>query len=78
MEKIDLRGLFVPETMFKLDIAIDKIEDREELLALIDDLESEDWIVRWAHKNNHDVTSIEKVATGLNVIINKGGYVIDT
>jgi len=75
--KSDLRGLFVPETLFKLDIEMNKIEDGDRVLALIDDIESEDWLVRWAHKNGHDIVSIEKVATGINVTVKKGGYKID-
>jgi len=75
--KADLRGLFTPETLFKLDIEINKLEDGDRLLALLDDIESEDWIIRWAHKNGHDVLTTEKVATGLNVTIKKGGYRID-
>lgn len=75
--KSDLRGLFVPETLFKLDIEMNKIEDGDRILALIDDIESEDWLVRWAHKNGHDIINIEKVATGINVTVKKGGYKID-
>jgi len=78
MEKIDLRGLFVPETLYKLDIAIQKIENGEILLALLDDMESEDWLIRWAHRNGHDVLKVEKVATGLSVKIEKGGYRSET
>jgi len=77
MEKTDLRGIFVPETMFKLDIAINKIENGESLLALLDDTESEDWVIRWAHRHGHDVLSVEKVALGLHFTIKKGGYKID-
>lgn len=76
--KADLRGIFIPETLFKLDIEMNRIEDGDRLLALLDDIESEDWIIRWAHKNGHDVLATEKVATGLNVTIKKGGYSIDT
>ena len=78
MEKIDLRGLFVPETLFKLDIEMNGLEDGENLLALIDDIESEDWIIRWAHKHGHDVLNVEKVALGINVKIKKKGYIIDS
>ena len=72
--KADLRGIFIPETLFKLDIEMNRIEDGDRLLALLDDTESEDWIIRWAHKNGHDVLATEKVSTGLNVTIKKGGY----
>ena len=75
--KSDLRGIFIPETLFKLDIEMSRIEDGDRLLALLDDTESEDWIIRWAHKNGHDVLNAEKVATGLNVTIKKGGYRIE-
>ncbi len=75
--KADLRGIFVPETLFKLDIEMNGLEDGDRLLALIDDLDSEDWIIRWAHKNGHDILNTEKVATGLNVTIKKGGYIIE-
>ncbi len=75
--KADLRGIFVPETLFKLDIEMNALEDGDRLLALIDDLDSEDWIIRWAHKNGHDILNTEKVATGLNVTIKKGGYRIE-
>lgn len=78
MEKTDLRGLFVPETLYKLDIEIQRIENGEILLALLDDMESEDWLIRWAHRNGHDVLKVEKVATGLNVEIEKGGYMNET
>ena len=74
MEKTDLRGIFIPEIIFKLEIEINRIEDKEDLLALIDDDSAEDWIIRWAHRNGHDVVSTEKVATGINFIIKKGGY----
>lgn len=74
MEKSDLRGLFVPETLFKLDIEIGRVEDGQDLLVLMDDMSSEEWIIRWAHRNGHDVLKTEKVSTGLNVTIKKGGY----
>jgi len=72
--KADLRGIFIPEVLFKLDIEINGIEDKEDLLVLIDDSNAEEWITRWAHKNGHDVESIEKVALGINVTIKKKGY----
>jgi len=77
MEKTDLRGIFIPEIVFKLDIEMNRIEDNDILLALIDDSTAEDWIIRWAHKNGHDVLKIEKVAMGINIEIKKGGYSID-
>ncbi len=72
--KADLRGIFIPEILFKLDIEINGIEDKEDILVLIDDSNAEEWITRWAHKNGHDVESIEKVALGINVKIKKKGY----
>ncbi len=75
--KADLRGIFIPEILFKLDIEMTKIEDGDNIVVLLDDLTAEDWIIRWAHKNNHDVASVEKVATGMNVTINKGGYRVE-
>jgi TusA-related sulfurtransferase len=76
--KADLRGLFVPETLYKLDIEIQRIENGQILLALLDDMESEDWLMRWAHRNGHDILKVEKVATGLSVEIEKGGYMNET
>lgn len=73
-EKSDLRGIFIPETLFKLDIEMNRIEDGDTLLVLMDDMSSEDWLIRWAHRNGHDVLKSEKVATGLSVQIKKGGY----
>lgn len=75
--KADLRGIFIPEVLFKLDIEMTNLENGDNLLVLLDDLTAEDWIIRWAHKNNHDVTKVEKVGTGMNVIINKGGYRVE-
>jgi len=75
--KADLRGIFIPEILFKLDIEMTKLEDKESVLALIDDSTAEDWIVRWAHRNGHDVETIEKVALGINVKIKKGGYRVE-
>ena len=72
--KADLRGIFIPEILFKLDIEINKLEDNDILSALIDDSTAEDWIIRWAHKNGHDVLKTEKVATGINIERKKGGY----
>ncbi len=74
MEKTDLRGIFIPEIIFKLEIEINRVEDQEDLLALVDDDTAEDWIIRWAHKKGHDVLTTEKVATGTNYTIKKGGY----
>jgi len=54
---------------------MNKIENGDDLLALIDDQTAEDWITRWAHKKGHDVLTIEKVALGINVTIKKGGYI---
>ena len=75
--KADLRGIFIPEILFKLDIEINRLEDGDILLSLIDDSTAEDWIIRWAHKNGHDVLKTEKVATGINIEIKKGGYLLD-
>jgi len=75
--KADLRGIFIPEILFKLDIEISRLEDGDILLSLIDDSTAEDWIIRWAHKNGHDVLKTEKVATGINIEIKKGGYLLD-
>ena len=72
--KADLRGIFIPEIIFKLDIEMQMMEDKTTLLALIDDPTAEDWLIRWAHRNGHDVESVEKVALGINVTIKKGGY----
>ena len=72
--KLDLRGLFVPETLFKIEIEMRGMEDNDEVLILTDDLNSEEWIVRWAHKNGHELIASEKVALGLNVTLKKGGY----
>lgn len=72
--KIDLRGLFVPEILFKIEIEMNRLEDGDRLLVLLDDLNSEEWIVRWAHKNGHELIASEKVALGLNITLKKGGY----
>lgn len=74
-EKADLRGLFVPETLFKLDIEMNRIEDGDDLEILMDDMDSEDWLIRWAHKNGHDVLKTEKVSTGLKITIKKAGRI---
>jgi len=72
--KLDLRGLFVPETLYKIEIEMNKMEDTDRVLVLTDDLNSEEWIVRWAHKNGHELIASEKVALGLNITLKKGGY----
>jgi len=74
--KLDLRGLFVPETLFKIEIEMSKMEDGDTVLILTDDLNSEEWVIRWAHKNGHELIASEKVATGLNITLKKGGYSI--
>lgn len=74
--KIDLRGLFVPENIFKIEIEMHRLENNDELLILTDDLNSEEWIIRWAHKNGHELIGSEKVATGLNITLKKGGYTL--
>jgi len=74
--KLDLRGLFVPENLFKIEIEMRKMENNDEILILTDDLNSEEWIVRWAHKNGNELIASEKVALGLNITLKKGGYII--
>ena len=75
--KLDLRGFFVPENIFKMEIEMNKIENGNRILVLTDDLNSEEWIIRWAHKNGHELISSEKVATGLNITLQKGGYTLE-
>ena len=72
--KLDLRGLFVPENIFKIEIEMNKMVDGETVLILTDDLNSEEWIIRWAHANGHELITSEKVALGLNITLKKGGY----
>lgn len=74
--KLDLRGFFVPENIFKIEIEMSKVEEGNRILVLTDDLNSEEWIIRWAHKNGHELISSEKTATGLNITLKKGGYKI--
>ena len=74
--KLDLRGLFVPETLYKIEIEMNKMEDTDRVLVLTDDLNSEEWIVRWAHKNGHELIASEKTTLGLNITLKKGGYAI--
>jgi len=75
--KFDVRGLFVPENIFKIEIEMRKIEDGDRILVLSDDTNIEEWLIRWAHKNGHEVISVDQVATGLNITLKKGGYKID-
>jgi TusA-related sulfurtransferase len=73
--KADLRGFFIPETVQKLEVEMTRIVDGDRILVLLDDFNSEDWILRWCHRNGHDILTTEKTATGLNLTIKKGGYI---
>ena len=74
--KVDLRGLFVPENLYKIDMEIKRLDDGDKMLVLLDDMGAEEWILRWAHHNGHDMISAEKTSTGLHITIKKGGYLI--
>lgn len=70
-KKLDARGLFCPEPVFRTKIEMEKMQVGEILTVLADDPNAEEDISRWVKRNGHDLLSLQKNATELEFSIKK-------
>lgn len=70
-KKLDARGLFCPEPVFRTKIEIERMQVGETLTVLADDPSAEDDISRWVKRNGHELLSFEKREAELEFSIKK-------
>lgn len=70
-KKLDARGLFCPEPVFRTKIEMERMQVGEILTVLADDPNAEEDISRWVKRNGHDLLSLQKNATELEFSIKK-------
>ena len=70
-KKLDARGLFCPEPVFRTKIEVEKMQIGETLTVLADDPSAEEDITRWVKRNGHDLLSLQKRDSELEFSIKK-------
>ena len=70
-EKIDTRGLFCPEPVFRSKSAIDKLVPGDVLEVWADDPAAEEDISRWARRTGNDLLSIRKEGSDLIFLLRR-------
>ena len=70
-KKLDVRGMFCPEPMFKTNIELQKMQVGEILTVLTDDPAAEDDISNWARRLGHEVVKMEKNGNEIRFEIKK-------
>lgn len=70
-KKLDARGLFCPEPVFRTKIEIEKMQVGEILTVLADDPNAEEDISRWVKRNGHELLSLQKNDNELEFSIKK-------
>ncbi len=69
--KLDLRGLYCPEPVFRTKMALDTLSVGEVLEVVADDPASEEDITRWANRVGHTILSIQKNGKDIHFFIKK-------
>lgn len=70
-KKLDARGLFCPEPVFRTKIEIERMQVGEILTILADDPNAEEDISRWVKRNGHELLSLQKKDNELEFSVKK-------
>ncbi|MBM3896528.1 MAG: sulfurtransferase TusA family protein [Thaumarchaeota archaeon] len=70
-KKLDARGLFCPEPVFRTKIEIERMQVGDILTVLADDPAAEDDISRWVKRNGHDLLEMKKTEKDIEFSIKK-------
>ena len=70
-KKLDARGLFCPEPVFRTKIEVERMQVGETLTVLADDPNAEEDISRWVKRNGHELLSLNKQDSSLEFQIRK-------
>ncbi|MEM3144151.1 MAG: sulfurtransferase TusA family protein [Candidatus Nitrosotenuis sp.] len=70
-KKLDARGLFCPEPVFRTKIEIERMQVGETLTVLADDPNAEEDISRWVKRNGHELLDLQKKDSELEFSIRK-------
>jgi TusA-related sulfurtransferase len=70
-KKLDARGLFCPEPVFRTKIEVEKMQVGETLTVLADDPNAEEDISRWVKRTGHELLSFQKRDSELEFSIKK-------
>jgi TusA-related sulfurtransferase len=70
-KKLDARGLFCPEPVFRTKIEVERMQVGETLTVLADDPNAEEDVSRWVKRNGHELISLEKKDSSLEFLIKK-------
>ena len=70
-KKLDARGLFCPEPVFRTKIEVERMQVGETLTVLADDPNAEEDISRWVKRNGHELLSLNKQDSSLEFTIKK-------
>lgn len=70
-KKLDARGLFCPEPVFRTKIEVERMQVGETLTVLADDPNAEEDISRWVKRNGHELLSLQKRENELEFSIKK-------
>jgi TusA-related sulfurtransferase len=70
-KKLDARGLFCPEPVFRTKIEVERMQVGETLTVLADDPNAEEDISRWVKRTGHELLSLTKNDNSLEFQIKK-------
>ncbi|NIP61852.1 MAG: hypothetical protein GWN01_01975 [Nitrosopumilaceae archaeon] len=70
-KKLDAKGLFCPEPVFRTKIEIEKMQSGDVLTVLADDPAAEEDISRWVKRNGHELLDVKKNDNVLEFVIKK-------
>ena len=71
VKKLDARGLFCPEPVFKTNIELAKMQTGETLLVLVDDPMAEIDMRDYCNKSGYDILDMKKTDNDFEFTIKK-------
>jgi TusA-related sulfurtransferase len=71
VNKLDLRGLYCPEPVFRTKVAVDALQVGEVIEVIADDPASEEDIPRWVNRVGHIILSVQKNGKDIHFLIKK-------
>lgn len=69
--RLDLRGLYCPEPVFRTKLAVGALQIGEVIEVIADDPASEEDILRWANRVGQSILSIQKNGKDIHFWIKK-------
>ncbi len=70
-KRLDARGLYCPEPVFRTKIEVERMQPGQVITVLADDPAAEDDISSWADRSGHEMLSVKRDGGAVEMSIKK-------